>query len=123
MTAMAAEVNQLTVSVSNGAASVSRVSYSSSEGFAQSYLIGGRELRPGSFVEVRVVADPESDAFLAIEPAWEIHGVGHDVGSAIQDLREALVDFRDDLERDELRLAPALHEQLAYLRALLRPSA
>lgn len=123
MTALAAEQTQLSVPVYE-ATQTRRVHFGDAHGTARGIprvaVLGGPEFLPGRTVQAELSVDG-ADTIVACEKVWGIFGVGSSAALAIDDLRAALVDFRDSLEDDEDTLAPGLRDQLAYLRGLLAP--
>lgn len=84
------------------------------------YIIGGGELWQPLYVSLRRAMDVDQYIAEALDDA-SLVGVGQTAAEAIEDLRAALLEYRETLEALGDQLADVHQEQLAFLRLHVRP--
>lgn len=68
---------------------------------------------------ISVLVEEEEDQVIAYAPDLEIFGCGDDLGEALEDLRESIVELFTDLEQQQGKLGKDLEKIWQYLSALI----
>jgi hypothetical protein len=86
-------------------------------------LPNGKWLTP---IWVRIIEENSEEGedreFVITEAKYYMHGVGKTVPDAVEAFKRILLQYLDGLTERENRLSPWVHEQLAYLRSVIRIS-
>jgi len=83
----------------------------------------GRWLAP---VLVQIVEEEREEGedreFVVTEPKYYMHGVGETVSDAVDAFKRIISQYLDGLTARENHLSPQMHDQLKYLRSVIRIS-